>query len=154
MDGSPHHQPPSDRPSSQCPWPSNTRSASRSNDQRAAGGQSPYRRPIGSDHSNRPADDTSSQPIIQVSGWLSAKIPWNRVARPLDHHSTHPHSEQLPDPPSKSSVMDVSRQHPMAHGLQHPFKLQLQIKVSAIKQTSEDPSKVGQRSRPTLVKIG
>ncbi|KAL6000113.1 hypothetical protein ACLOJK_034791 [Asimina triloba] len=36
--------------------------------------------------------------------------------------------------------MDVSRQHPVAHGLQRPIKLQLQIKASAIEQTSKDPS--------------
>ncbi|KAL6000111.1 hypothetical protein ACLOJK_034789, partial [Asimina triloba] len=64
----------------------------------------------------------------------------SKAARPLDHHPTHPHSEQRPDPPSKSSVMDVSRQHPVAHGLQRPFKLQLQVKASAIEQTIKDPS--------------
>ncbi|KAL5986550.1 hypothetical protein ACLOJK_014883 [Asimina triloba] len=41
-------------------------------------------------------------------------------------------TEASANPPSKSSVMDVSRQHPVAHGLQHPLKLQLQIKPSAI----------------------
>ncbi|KAL6004228.1 hypothetical protein ACLOJK_004775, partial [Asimina triloba] len=62
------------------------------------------------------------------------------AARPLDHHPAHPHSEQRPDPPLNSGVIDVSRQHLVAHGLQRPFKLQLQIKASAIEQTSKDPS--------------